>query len=974
MTSRRSLWPLLLVMTLVAAGVGAAAVTSLYRAAVRQEGDRLVHLARSQARFLEVVAHFDMEQAGDYPGGPFQATLGQFLEASRGFAGMGESGELVLAQRDGEWMRVLFRHRAETVMAPDSLPVRGELGEPQRRALAGQSGVMVTHDYLGERVLAAYEPVGVYDLGIVAKIDLKEVRAPFVRAGLLAGGVGVLLVLVGSVLFLKLSDPLLRELRESEENYRLLAENTTDGIWMMSSDLRFTYVNPAVEAVLGYTPEEWVGSSLVDHCLPEDFARVREAVAEMSRDPGAWREGALMEIRLLRRDGTPVPMEVSARPFLHPGQSLRFQGVARDISERVAREEALRESEAFVRAVMDALPIGVAVNSVDPSVEFLYMNDNFPRLYRTTREALADPDAFWEAAYQDPGFREYMRDRVLADVASGEPRRMFWGDVPITREGEETTYISARNTPVPSRGVMISTVWDVTQQVQAQEFLRASEERYRRLAENSVDLIYRYRVAPDPGFEYVNPAATAMTGYTPEEHYADPQLGLKLVHPEDRHLVEAFFSPASVEDTSKPLTLRWIRKSGETLWTEQRNVFLYGGDGALVAVEGIARDVTSQKEMELALRTSEARYRELFHANPLPMWVYDLETLAFLDVNDAAIRHYGYSRGGFLAMTIKDIRPPEDIPRLLEDVARTTDTLNDAGVWRHLVKDGSVISVEIRSHSVEVEGRPGRLVLANDVTDRLAAEEGIRRLNVELEGRIQERTAELARANEELEAFTYTVSHDLKAPLRAIDGFSRILEKDYGQALDHEGLRVLGVVRASSAHMAELIDDLLAFSRLGRTELRTSPVDLGALVESALEDLRPGMDGRQLDLVVGDLPTVFGDRLLLRQVLVNLLSNALKFTSQRELARIRVGCRKENSEVVVFVQDNGVGFDPEYGHKLFGVFQRLHHADEFPGTGVGLANVRLIVERHGGRVWAEAKPGEGASFYVALPGDGGEEA
>lgn len=837
MPSRIRLWPLLMVMTLVAAGVAAAAIASLYHAGVSQERDRLVHMARSQARFLEAVAGFNMEQIGDYPGGPFQATLSQFREASREFGGLGATGEIVLAQRDGEWMRVLFRHRAQDMGAPDSLPVGGELGEPQRRALSGQSGVIVTRDYLGERVLAAYEPVGVYDLGIVAKIDLKEVRAPFVRAGLLTCGVGLLLVLMGSALFRRISDPWLQALRDSEA----LVEAAPVAIFQLDPDGRVRRWNPAAERIFGWREEEVLGEllPLVPPEKTEEFGELRDRVLGGE---------ALSGLELVRRNkgGDLVDVRLAAAPLRNRrGAVTGIMSVMEDITEEKSSARALEESEALLRTVLDALPIGVAVYSMDPAEGSLYLNENFARLYRSTTDRLTGVEAFWEEAYQDPEFREEIKQRVMADLASGDPQRMRWEEVPITREGEETTYISARNTFVPSRGLMISTVWDVTGRKATEMALRESEERYRRLVENSPDLIYRYRFRPEPAFEYVNPAATAITGFTPEEHYSDPQLGLKLVHPEDRHLLEAFFDPGGMEGPAKPLTLRWIRKNGEIVWTEQRNVLIHDREGRLLAVEGIARDVTAQKEME----------------------------------------------------------------------------------------------------------------------------EGIRRLNVELEGRIQERTAKLARANEELEAFTYTVSHDLKAPLRAIDGFSRILEKDYGQALDHEGLRVLGVVRASSAHMAELIDDLLAFSRLGRTELRTSPVDLGALVESALEDLRPEMDGRQLDLVVGDLPTVFGDRLLLRQVLVNLLSNALKFTSQRELARIRVGCRKENSEVVVFVQDNGVGFDPEYGHKLFGVFQRLHHADEFPGTGVGLANVRLIVERHGGRVWAEAKPGEGASFYFTLPGE-----
>jgi light-regulated signal transduction histidine kinase (bacteriophytochrome) len=262
-------------------------------------------------------------------------------------------------------------------------------------------------------------------------------------------------------------------------------------------------------------------------------------------------------------------------------------------------------------------------------------------------------------------------------------------------------------------------------------------------------------------------------------------------------------------------------------------------------------------------------------------------------------------------------------------------------------------------------------ILSQDITERKRAEEAVRLHAAELERRVAERTADLEAANRELEAFSYSVSHDLRAPLRAADGFSRILQEDYAASLDEKAHRYLDLVRDSTQRMGRLIDDLLAFSRLGRQEIVRRRVRPEAIARQALDELDSERAGRAVEIQIDDMAEVTADPGLLRQVYVNLLSNALKFTRARTPAIIRVGSCPVDGGRAYFVHDNGAGFDMTYADKLFGVFQRLHRQEEYEGTGVGLAIVQRVVHRHGGRVWAEGAVDEGATFYFTLPEENG---
>lgn len=388
--------------------------------------------------------------------------------------------------------------------------------------------------------------------------------------------------------------------------------------------------------------------------------------------------------------------------------------------------------------------------------------------------------------------------------------------------------------------------------------------------------------------------------------------------------------------------------------------FFICGIGLLVRTSVI--DLIERQRVNEALRESEERYRLLFENNPYPTWVVDEKTLAFFAVNQAAIISYGYSLSEFLAMTLKDICPSDEVLFVFEKVSNAYARVEET-TRKHCRKDGSVIDVEITSHPLIFAGKSARVVLANDVTERKHAEDAIKELNTNLE----QRSVLLEQANKDLESFSYSVSHDLRAPLRAIDGFSHILLDDCADKLDAEGVRVLEVIRSNTRNMSRLIDDLLAFSRLGRKPIERSEIDMAHLVDDVFVHLDPVSPAQTLRFNVETLPPTHGDAALIRQVWMNLLSNALKYSRKTKAPTVNVGSYAQNGDNVYFVKDNGAGFDMKYADKLFGVFQRLHKAEDFEGTGVGLAIVQRIIQRHNGRIWAEAQVNEGATFFFSLP-------
>jgi PAS domain S-box-containing protein len=788
-------------------------------------------------------------------------------------------------------------------------------------------------------------------------------------------------------------------LRESEALFRSYFEMPLIGACITSPTKGWLEVNDRLCAILGYSREELVTRTwpeLTHHDDLQEDVRRFESVVRGEID------GYSLEKRFVRKDGTIVPVDLAVSCIRTPDGSVDyFVALLQDITER-------KKAERELQAHRDHLEELVAERTAELA-RHQQLLDETSRLARVGgwEYDVQKDELSWTAVVQElhevePGYkltvaaglgfyapeaRPVVSEALGSALRTGQP---FDLEVPLVTAKGRRLWVRAIGRAHVEDGKVVrvgGVLQDIDARKRAEEELKQHRidleelvaERTRELEKSRSRLVEAQAVSHLGSWEW-DAERDALTGS--EEFYRlfgvpPAQLTnlaelLTFIHPDDRERMRRATDEALSWTGESPFqaSCRILAPDGRCRHVSARAVGAVAGDGRRTGLMGTCLDVTELAVTEEALRESEERLRRIVSESPFPIGLY-AEDGEILLVNRAWCRITGYS--------------PEEVPTVAEWAERAYGPRKDVaqaeiasrfdlsesireGEYAIRTKDGGQRFWDFSSAPVGLlpDGRRLVTTMAMDVTERRLAEDELLAYRQHLEELVRARTVELENAVSELESFSYSVSHDLRAPLRAMDGHSAVLLDEHAGLLDEEGRHHLDRIRKAAGRMGHLIDGLLGLARISRRELVGTPVDLTALALSVAGDLRALEPDREAQVTVADGMTAEGDPRLLHVVLENLIGNALKFTSTRPTAVVEVGCEERGGETVFFVRDNGVGFEMAYAQKLFTPFQRLHGIDEFPGTGIGLATVQRIVVRHGGRIWAESAPGAGATFYFTL--------
>ncbi len=748
---------------------------------------------------------------------------------------------------------------------------------------------------------------------------------------------------------------------QSEKRYRQLFECNPHPMWVFDLEtLAFLAVNAAAVKQYGYSEQEFLEMTILDIRPPAEQSLLLESLKIPKPDlahAAYWRHQ--------RKNGELIDVEITSHKLDFSGRPAEIV-LAYDITLSRQAEAALQQSEARFRTIIEQAPLGIAEGDFAGN-HFINVNQRY-----------ADIVGYSIGELKNMTFKDFTHpDDLAMDLVQME--KLAAGEIPLfalekryVRKDGAIIWVKITVAGLGPAGAKptrcMAVIDDITEQKATVTALELSERRYKTIIEAEPECVKV--VSADGELLEMNPAGLSMLEASSVDEVRQHGM-MQFILPKYQ-LAFAKLHEGAIAGWGGLLEFEVIGLRGAQLWLETHAVPLPDADGRVTKMLGITRDITQRKLSAQALKEKEQRLSFLLEQTPAVIYTCRASgDYGATFITDNVQSQLGYQPREFLedaAFWVNSIHP-DDQARILNDLAQLAEKGGQSHDYRFRHADGTYrwMHDEVRVMR-NAEGHPTEIIGSwIDISSLKQAEEDVRQLNAGLEARVLERTAQLEAANKELEAFSYSVSHDLRAPLRGMDGFARMIEEDCSDQLDREGMRMIGVVRSEAKRMGQLIDDLLGFSRMGRKIFEHSSIDLRDLARDVFESVISTLPDTSVRFELGELPSIQGDRSLLRQVLFNLIDNAVKFSRNQPAPVIEVGCTDEAGVTAFFVRDNGVGFDAQYSHKLFGVFQRLHGDAEFEGTGIGLALVQRIIHRHGGKVWATSVRGSGATFYFTIP-------
>jgi len=785
--------------------------------------------------------------------------------------------------------------------------------------------------------------------------------------------------------------------------HHFLFENSPEGIFVSDAQGHFLDLNPPACAMLGRSQAELLRLSIPDVIAPEGQSQSPLQLDGLRAD-----EELRIERTLTPPGGSPRPLEIR----LHRLPDGNLLGIVRDLKLSSQAERETARKDRLIQMTGKLAKVGgwefdaqtqegtwtdevARIHDLDPAQKTnvalglsFYTGPSRARIEKAVQEAIElgrSYDLELELV-SAKGVMKWVRSAGQPVIENGRVVRVegFFQDITQAKQTENRARYLAR---------LYSTLSQVNQSIVR---IHNQPELFAKICEVAVEYGRFHMVwvgLLDPQTGQVSPAAYAghEAGYLQHIHIniqdgpeQDPiacaileervvivddiesEPGLKATRLQARQRSYRSLAAVPLRQAGQVIgALKLYATEFDFFSEEERGLLEEIGLDISFALDAIHAE-SERRQAEEELRESESRYRLLVENNfdGVLLTAPDGRVLA---ANPAACKIFGRTAEEICQVGragLVDFSDPR-AQKALDERALTGQFIAEFNCLRG---DGTSFPGEVASTLFrDRQGEVRTSMIVRDITERKQAEQEIQRINDQLEQRVRGRTAELEAANQELESFSYSVSHDLRAPLRAINGYTSILMEDFGNVLDSEGQRICGVISSEALRLGQLIDDLLTFSRLGRAELLTTQVDMGEIAETVFQELTSPESRQRIEFQVEKLPSANCDPSLMHQVWANLIANAIKFTSRKQRAAIQVGSRASATETIYFVRDNGSGFDMQYAEKLFGVFQRLHSEREFEGTGVGLAIVQRIIRRHGGRVWGEGEVGQGATFYFALP-------